>query len=159
MDTSWRAFLHTRADGLLACDFFHVNTIFLRRLYVSVRHGGEDPAGARSERDRPSGAWTAQQARNLLMDLGDRIGSFRFLIRDRDAKFTNAFDAIFAVEGVKPVKIPPQTPRANAIAERWIGSRRELLDDTLIWNLGHLRQSCASTRSTTISTGLTAPWM
>jgi transposase InsO family protein len=87
----------------------------------------------------PTGAWVTQQARNLLMDLGDRAEQFRFLIRDRDAKFTTAFDAVFAGADIRIIPTPVRAPRPNAIAERWIGTlRRECLDHLLSTGPRHL---------------------
>jgi transposase InsO family protein len=87
----------------------------------------------------PTGAWVSQQARNLLIDLGDRANRFRFLIRDRDSKFTAAFDAVFAGADIRIIRTPVQAPRANSITERWIGTLpRECLDHLLITGPRHL---------------------
>jgi hypothetical protein len=87
----------------------------------------------------PNGAWVAQQARNLMLDLDERAQSFRFLIRDRDTKFTDAFDAVFGAANIRILRTPPQTPKANAFAERWILSvRRECTDRLLIFSRRHL---------------------
>jgi putative transposase len=130
----------------VACDLFHLETITLRRLYVffTVEHATRR-IRILGVSAHPTGAWLVQHARNLLMDLDDAVDEagarVRFLIRDRDVRFSAAFDAVFTGDGADVIEIPVRAPRANAIAERFVGSiRRELLDRILIINTAHARR-------------------
>jgi putative transposase len=138
---TWKQFLAAQARGILAVDFVHVDTVLLRLYALIVIEHGTRRVHLAGITAHPDGAWTTQAAHNVLMDLGHRTASVKFLIRDRAGQFTGSFDAVFAAEGIRILASPPQAPRANAICERIIGTlRRELLDRLLIINEHHLRE-------------------
>ena len=140
--TMWRAFLRQQAAGSVACDFFTVDTVWLRRLYVlffiELDTRRVHLAGVTAN---PNAAWVTQQARNLLLVLGEQGRGVRFLVRDRDAKLCRGFDDMFGSEGGEVLVTPVQAPNANAYAERWIRTvRAECLDWLLLVGRGHLEQ-------------------
>ena len=136
----WAEFLRSQAAGVLAVDFFVVDTVWLTQLYVlfaiELKSRAVHVLGVTKH---PDGPWVAQVARNLVSDLEDKGRSFQFLVRDRDSKFTASFDAVFASVGARVIKCPVKAPRANAFAERWVGTvRRECTDHLLVFGRRHL---------------------
>jgi len=139
---SWREFLRQQAAGIVECDFFTVDTIWLRRLYVfffiELERRRVHIAGISAH---PNGAWVTQQARKVLMTLSAEGKRPQILIRDRDVKLTKAFDAFLRSQGIMVIRTPIAAPKAKAHAERWVGSvRRECLDRILIVSQGHLER-------------------
>ncbi len=139
---TWRAFIRAQASGIVACDFFTVDTLLFRRLYVLVfielATRQVHLAGVTTN---PTGGWVTQQARKIVETFADRTQPIRFLIHDRDSKFTAAFDEVFRSEGIRAIRTPVRAPNANAYVERWIGTiRRECLDWLLIVNRHHLER-------------------
>jgi putative transposase len=139
---SWHDFMRAQTDSIIACHFFTVETLWLGRLYVlfflELSSRRVHFAGCTAN---PDGRWTSQQARQLAWSLSERATPARFLIHDRDAKFSRAFDEVFRSEGVKIIRIPFRAPQANPFAERWVGTvRRDCLDWLLILNRRHLER-------------------
>jgi transposase InsO family protein len=139
---SWRSFLRQQTASTLACDFFTVETLGLQRIYVFFFIS---LATRRLEfiacTPNPDGAWVAQQARNLTMQLGEQERRFQLLIHDRDRKFSRAFDEVFRSEGIEVIRTPIQAPNANAFAERWVRTvRSDCLDRILILGRSHLER-------------------
>lgn len=135
---SWSEFLRAQTQGMLACDFFTVETAWLRTLYVLffIELGSRRVhlAGVTAN---PDCAWVAQQGRNLAVE--ERLENVRFLVHDRDAKFSGPFDQLMRCEGVKVIKTPFRAPKANAVAERWVRTvRNECLDHVLVFGRRHL---------------------
>jgi putative transposase len=136
---SWTTFLRAQAAGIVACDFFTIDTVMLRRYYVlfflELETHRVHLAGITTN---PTGTWTTQAARNLMMGHERTI---RFLIRDGAGQFVAAFDEVFRSDGATIIRTPPYTPVANTYAERWVATvRRELLDRTLIWKRSQLEE-------------------
>jgi transposase len=138
---TWPQFLRSQAEAILACDFFTVGLLDGTLVYVlAVIEHASIRIRILGVTLHPTGEWTAQQARNLIMDLGCQAHRVKFMIRDRGSNYTAAFNAVLTDAGIRTVLCSIRTPRMNAIAERWIGGcRRELLDRTLAWNQTHLR--------------------
>jgi transposase len=136
----WADFLRSQAQGILALDYFTADLLNGTKVYVlAVIAHGTRRIRILGATEHPVQPWVVQQARNLLMDLDDAGTSVKFVLHDRDASFTLAFDAVFHAAGVRVIRSAVQAPRMNSIMERWIGScRRELLDRTLVWNQRHL---------------------
>jgi len=139
---TWRQFLRSQASGILACDFFTIETILLKTYYVlffiELKTRRVHLAGVTRN---PDGAWVTQQARNLSGDLIETGVAPHFLIRDRDTKFTRSFDSVFEADGARVIATPIRAPNANAHAERWVGTARsECLDWTLIHGRRHLER-------------------
>jgi putative transposase len=136
----WPEFLRSQAQGILALDFFTADLLNGAKVYVlAVIEHGTRRVRVLGATEHPVQAWVVQQARNLLMDLEDARTRVKFVLHDRDASFTGAFDAVFRAAGVRVIRSAARAPRMNSVMERWIGScRRELLDRILVWNQRHL---------------------